>query len=262
MLEVSKLEVVYKKIITAVRGVSLQVGEADIVALVGLNGGGKTTTLRAISGFLPVEDAEITEGRITLDGRDITGWRPDRTARRGIAVVPERRKAFQTLTVDENLTVAEEASGPSDQILARDAAFDLFPILRKRRSVNGIYLSGGEQQMLAIAMALMGHPRLLMVDEASLGLAPRLVTEIMQTLVRINRQFGIALLIVDQNAQAVLSIAKHGYVMEGGRIVYGGQADELLEHEDVREFYLGAEAAGYRSYRDVKQYRRARRWWG
>lgn len=262
MLDISRLEVTYNRIVTAVRDVSLTVGPHEIIGVVGLNGGGKTTTLRAVSGFLPAEDVEITDGSILLNGDDITSLRPDRTARQGIALVPERRKTFQTLTVDENLSVARRATRSDEEILSRDEVVDLFPVLREKRNLKAIYLSGGEQQMLAISMALVRKPQLLMVDEASLGLAPQLVTDIMAALERINQDLGIALLIVDQNAQAVLSIADRGYVMEGGRIVYAGSSDELLQHEDVREFYLGAEESGHKSYSDVRQYRRSRRWWG
>ncbi|MGD0532997.1 MAG: ABC transporter ATP-binding protein [Methyloceanibacter sp.] len=261
LLEAKKLEVVYKKIITAVRDVSIQVEAGAIVGIAGLNGAGKTSTLRAISGFVPGEDVTVREGEIRFTDMEITGWRPDRTAALGIALIPERRKIFETLTVRENLEVAvPRTSSPDGRVNIKDI-HELFPRLYERRNVIGIYLSGGEQQMLAIAMGLLGGPKLLMVDEASLGLAPKAVGEIMDLLVRINREFGTAILVVDQDVEAIFSIASQGYIMEGGRIVFAGATDRLLSHSDVREFYLGLRSGEMRSYRDAKQYRRSRRWW-
>jgi branched-chain amino acid transport system ATP-binding protein len=262
MLEVDSVEVVYHKVITAIQDVSLVVEEGSIVGVVGLNGAGKSTTLRAISGFLPAEDAAVTEGRIVFDGEDITGRRPHRIARAGLALVPEHSKVFHTLTVDENLAVAETASANGGGVLGRAELFELFPALKGQRRAQSVYLSGGEQQMLAIAMTLLGSPRVLLVDEASLGLAPKLVAEIMATLRRINQELGVTVLVVDQDAESVFSIADHGYVMENGRVVFADTAERLLEHGDVREFYLGMGGDGARSYRAVKQYRRTRRWWG
>jgi branched-chain amino acid transport system ATP-binding protein len=262
LLAVDGLEVVYHRVITAVQDVSLTVEKGSIVGVVGLNGAGKTTTLRAISGFLPAEDADITKGRIVLDGTDITGWRPHRVARSGMALVPERSKVFQTLTVEENLAVASSASSNGRGVLSSDEVFRLFPVLDERRRTRGVYLSGGEQQMLSIAMALLGAPRLLLVDEASLGLAPKFVAEIMATLERIKQELGVTVLVVDQNAEAVFSISDHGYVMENGRVVFADATERLLRHADVKEFYLGLGREGARSYRAVKQYRRTRRWWG
>jgi branched-chain amino acid transport system ATP-binding protein len=259
LLEVRNLEVTYKKIITAVRDVSIDVEDGEIAAIVGLNGAGKTTTLRAITGFMPAEDVAIRNGSISFAGRDVTGWRPDRIAAAGVAAVPERRKVFETLKVEENILAAMRGGGDG---VSEDDIYDLFPPIAARRQERAIFLSGGEQQMLAIAMGLLARPRLLVVDEASLGLAPRLVVAIIESLVRINRELGMAILLVDQNAEAVLSIATHGYVMEGGRVVMVGSGDRLLRHGDIREFYLGIQGDRARGYRDVKQYRRSRRWWG
>jgi branched-chain amino acid transport system ATP-binding protein len=261
LLEVDGVEVVYNRAITAIQDVSLTVEEGSIVGVVGLNGAGKSTTMRAISGFLPSEDTEITEGRITFDGHDITGRRPDQVARAGVALVPERSKVFQTLTVEDNLAVAETASSNGAGVMSADQAYELFPALEGHRRTLSVYLSGGQQQMLALAMTLLGSPRLLLVDEASLGLAPKLVAEIMATLRRINRDLGVTVLVVDQDAESVFSIADHGYVMENGRVVFGDSTERLLAHADVREFYLGMGGEGERSYQAVKQYRRTRRWW-
>jgi branched-chain amino acid transport system ATP-binding protein len=262
LLEVKQLEVVYSKIVTAVRDVSIEVDQGAIVGVVGLNGAGKTTTLRSISGFLPKEDVQIRNGQILFDGMDITGWRPDRLARMGIEMVPERRKIFETLTVEEHLALRQGQRGNGAARVDLDAVFELFPFLEERRKIRGVYLSGGEQQALALAGALLTSPRLLLIDEASLGLAPILVWETMRSLRTVNEKFGTSLLVVDQNAQALFAIADFGYVMEGGRVVYAGATDRLLKHQDVREFYLGVRQEDARSYREVKQYRRSRRWWG
>lgn len=265
LLEVTGLEVVYQRIITAIRDVSIRVEEGSIVGIVGLNGAGKTTTLRAISGFLPSENVAITDGHVAFEGEDITGWRPHRPARAGISLVPEREKIFETLDVRSNLDmVVQRSSNGGGEVTIGDV-YDLFPSLGDKRAILAIHLSGGEQQMLAIGMGLLTAPKLLLIDEASLGLAPQLVSQILDTLVEINRSMGVSILIVDQNVRAVLSIADHGYVMENGRVVFAGESEELLSHGDIQEFYLGARAESdedARSYRDVKQYRRTRRWWG
>jgi branched-chain amino acid transport system ATP-binding protein len=257
MLKVDKLEVVYHRVITAVQGVSLEVAKGAIVALIGNNGAGKTTTLRAISGFLGVDDARVTEGSITFAGRRIENWAPHRVARLGAALVPERSKVFENLTVDENL----DASVGSPR-LEKEAVYEYFPALARLRTREAGYLSGGERQMLGIGSALMCSPRLLLVDELSLGLAPLVVRELMGRLRDIRDRLGLTLLIVEQNAQVALEVADYGYVMENGRVVLDGTPDKLRAHQDIREFYLGAGAAERRSYRDVKQYRRSRRWYG
>jgi len=258
LLEVRQLEVVYNRVATAIQGVSLNVPAESIVALVGTNGAGKTTTLRAISGFLPSEDAEITDGDITFAGLRINGRAPHELARSGIILVPERDKVFATLSVLENLEFTARGGGR----ITLDRILGYFPPLAARNNELAGYLSGGEKQMLAIGMALLCRPVLLLVDELSLGLAPIAIKELMERLRHIARELHLTVLLVEQNANAALAVADCGYVMEGGRVVYSGTASELMSHADVREFYLGGSPAHARSYRDIKQYRRKRRWWG
>jgi branched-chain amino acid transport system ATP-binding protein len=257
LLEVRQLEVVYHKVATAIQGVSVEVPEGKIVAVVGTNGAGKTTTLRAISGFLPAEDTAITDGSIIYGGERINGRLPHETARLGLVLVPEREKVFETLTVAENIAypVARKT------VVAMDDVYAYFPQLAERRGQLAGYLSGGEKQMLAIAMALLCGPRILLVDELSLGLAPVAIQALMEVIQRINRELGLTILLVEQNAMAALAISDYGYVMEGGRVVFKGTSDELRNHPDVQEFYLGGRGSELKSYRAVKQYRRRRRWW-
>ncbi|MFE3449452.1 ABC transporter ATP-binding protein [Nonomuraea sp. NPDC059194] len=256
MLEVRNLEVVYDDVMLVLRGVSLAVRPGSIVALLGANGAGKTTLLRALSGLLDVHDGEITKGSVTLDGEPIHTMRPAQIVRLGISQVMEGRRILGELTVEENLKVGGHTSATSHL----DRVYTLFPVLKqRRRSVSG-YLSGGEQQMLAVGRALMAGPRYLLLDEPSLGLAPALVAQIRDLVVEINRQ-GTTVLLVEQNATMALSIAAHGYVMETGKIVMDKPAGELLADEDIREFYLGLGAEGAaRSFRDVKHYKRRKRW--
>ncbi len=261
LLEVKQLEVVYHKVATAIQGVTLEVPPASVVAIVGTNGAGKTTTLRAISGFLPAEDVEITDGSIVYKGRRVERRSPHELAREGIVLVPERNKVFETLTVEENLLLGLDARGRDGGVLQQVYAY--FPRLAERRRQTAGYLSGGEKQMLAIGAALLCRPELLLLDELSLGLAPVIIEGLMETLRRMNRELGLTVLLVEQNAMAALAISSYGYVMEGGRVVYKGTAAELVGHQDIQEFYLGGGAgAEARSYRRVKQYRRKRRWWG
>ncbi|MEQ8441327.1 MAG: ABC transporter ATP-binding protein [Alphaproteobacteria bacterium] len=264
LLEVSQLEVVYNNVIRAVQGISLDVPAGSTVALIGLNGAGKTTTLRAISGFLPSERATIREGTIQYDGKSILGLSPDDVVRRGIGLVPERNKVFSSLTVDENLNIgALRARKSKDPNLNRENVLDHFPSLAKHRSSQAVFLSGGERQLLAIAMALLGKPRLLIVDELSLGLSPSVRSLVTQKLLELKAELGLSLLLVDQDVSAILEIADHGYVVENGIVVREGTASELLAHGDVQEFYMGkGETEDRMSYRDVKQYKRTRRWWG
>jgi branched-chain amino acid transport system ATP-binding protein len=258
MLEVRQLEVVYNKVATAVQGVSIEVEHQAIVAMIGPNGAGKTTVLRAISGFLPAEDVAISDGAIVFEDRSIAGLLPHVISRGGIVLVPERNKLFDTLTVEENL----HFSLTRQRRAIRDKVYDYFPRLAERRSQVAGFLSGGEKQMLAIGMALVCEPRLLLVDELSLGLAPIVTEEIMAMLQQINRDLGLAMLIVEQNALAALRIASFAYVLEGGRVVFKGTAAKLLEHQDIKEFYLGGSEGKTSSYRDLRQYARKRRWWG
>lgn len=258
LLEIRGLEVVYNRVATAIQGVSLSVAPGEVVAMIGNNGAGKTTTLRAVSGFLPAEDVAVTEGAIEFDGRSVVGLFPHVIARRGIVIVPERNKLFETLTVEENVCFSLTRSRRH----LRDQVYGYFPGLAERRSQLAGTLSGGEKQMLAIGMALTCAPKFLLVDELSLGLAPIVTNEIMAILKAVNRELGIAMLIVEQNAMQALTIASFAYVLEGGRVVYKGSAADLINHPDIKEFYLGGGEGRTKSYRDLKQYARKRRWWG
>jgi branched-chain amino acid transport system ATP-binding protein len=257
---VRNLEVVYQDVVLVLRGVSLAVPRGEIVALLGANGAGKTTLLRAITGLLSVHRGRITKGSIELDGERIDGRDAAAIVRRGVAQVMEGRRVFAELTVDENLRAGAFTRRSRSEVRgARDRVLDLFPRLHERLGSTAGYLSGGEQQMLAIGRALMANPRLLLLDEPSLGLAPRLVEAIRDTIVELNRQ-GTSVLLVEQNAAMALAIASHGYVMETGRVVKDGPASELLADQDIQEFYLGVGETGRRSFRDVKSYRRRKRW--
>ncbi len=260
LLAVSNLEVIYEKVILALRGLSLRVPEGRIVALLGSNGAGKSTTLKAISGLLPTEHGEITDGTMTFAGQDVTHVDAAQRVRAGMALCMEGRHVFEHLTVHENLLAGAYARGRA----ARedlDRVYGFLPRLADLRARTAGYLSGGEQQMLAIGRALMTRPRLLMLDEPSLGLAPLLVEEIFGYIQRLNTEFGTTVLVVEQNARRALEVAHHGYILEQGRIVLEGTAAELRENPDVREFYLGMGDHGARkSYRDVKHYKRRKRW--
>jgi branched-chain amino acid transport system ATP-binding protein len=261
LLEVEQLEVVYQRVVTAVQGITLFVDPGEIVALLGPNGAGKTTTLRAVSGFIDADDARITDGRIRFQGAPITGASPHVLARRGLVLVPERDKVFESLTVRENLIASAGRASGDRATVSPDRALDYFPALASRRRQLAGYLSGGERQMLAVASALCCQPRILLVDELSLGLAPLVVETLMTLVARLRDELGLAVLLVEQNAGAALAVANSGYVMEHGRIVYDGTVERLLAHEDVREFYLGVgHRAGRKRYTDVKQYQRRRRW--
>nr|WP_274387669.1 ABC transporter ATP-binding protein [Salsipaludibacter albus] len=237
---------------------SMHVPDGEIVALLGPNGAGKTTVLRALTGLLDVHRGEITRGEISFDGEVISGRQAHEIVAGGISQVMEGRRVFAELTVEENLRAgAYTGGGRAD---ASDRVFDLFPVLAERRRATAGYLSGGEQQMLAIGRALMASPRLLLLDEPSLGLAPQLVEQIRELIVEINEQ-GTAVLLVEQNATMALSIASHGYVLETGKVVLDKSAEELLADQDMQEFYLGVHAGGAgHSFRDVKHYRRRKRW--
>jgi branched-chain amino acid transport system ATP-binding protein len=259
-LQVHNLEVVYDDVMLVLRGVSLAVPPGGIVALLGANGAGKTTLLRALTGLLDVHDGKITKGGVTLDGRAVGQLSPAALVRRGITQVMEGRRIFGELTVEENLRLGGHAN--PRQVAARlDRVLSLFPVLASRRRGTAGYLSGGEQQMLAMGRALMADPRYLLLDEPSLGLAPRLVAQIRDLIVEINRS-GTGVLLVEQNATMALSIAAHGYVLETGKVVLDKPADQLLADEDIQEFYLGLHSGDgvRRSFRDVKHYKRRKRW--
>jgi branched-chain amino acid transport system ATP-binding protein len=260
LLELRNVEVVYSEVILVLRGVSLRVPEGGIVALLGANGAGKTTILRTITKLLTVHRGEITKGQIEFAGRSIHQLDPATIVRHGISQVMEGRRVFAELTVDENLRAGAFTRRDRSEIKASyDRVMDLFPILAERRKQTAGYLSGGEQQMLAIARALMQSPRLMLLDEPSLGLAPLIVQQIRDIIVDINKQ-GTSILLVEQNATMALSIADRGYVLENGRVVKDGPGHELLADSDIQEFYLGVGEAGRRSFRDVKSYRRRKRW--
>ena len=258
MLAVSNLEVVYEDVVLVLRGVSLEVPDGRIVGLLGANGAGKTTLLRALSGLLDIHHGEVTRGRITLDGERIDHLDPQQVVARGISQVLEGRRVFAEFTVEENLRVGAHTR-PKDRAANLERVYTLFPRLEERRGQVAGYLSGGEQQMLAMGRALMTNPRYLLLDEPSLGLAPQLVGTIRDLITQINEQ-GTTVLLVEQNASMALSIADHGYVLETGRVVMDKPAADLLEDDDIREFYLGLGAEGTKSFRDVKHYRRRKRW--
>ena len=261
MLEVSNLEVVYSDVVVGLRGVSLSVPPGAIVTLLGANGAGKTTCLRAISGLLDVHRGKITKGTITFEGDRIDRSDATSIVRRGIAQVLEGRRIFPELTVDENLRTGTfgRRDGGRNVKVALDRVRALFPPLAERRAQVAGYLSGGEQQMLAIGRALMAEPTLLLLDEPSLGLAPILMERIRDAIAEINRE-GTTILLVEQNATMALALASHGYILEVGKVVMDRPADVLSRDEDVREFYLGLTEGQRRSYREVKHYRRKKRW--
>lgn len=263
LLTLENVEVVYHRAVTAVQGINLTVGDGQIVAVLGTNGAGKTTTLRAVSGFLGLDDARVTEGSVKFKGRSIENRTPSEITRLGIVLVPERDKVFPNLTVAENLIAPVAAALSRGERRAREGlVYQFFPRLAELRSRTGGLLSGGERQMLAIAGALMCGPELLLVDELSLGLAPVIVEDLIRRLAEIRRELGIAVLLVEQSAPVALKIADYGYVLENGRVVLDGDRARLSGHQDIQEFYLGQTSGERRSYRDVKQYRRSRRWYG
>lgn len=263
LLAIDKLEVVYHRAVRAVQGITLAVEAGQIVALLGTNGAGKTTTLRAISGFLGLDDARVSEGTIAFKGKRIENRPPHENTRRGIVLVPERDKVFPNLTVAENLAAPVPSGVGHAERRRREAlVYQFFPQLDQLKGRIGGLLSGGERQMLALASAIVCRPELLLVDELSLGLAPVVVEDLLRRLAEIRRELGITVLIVEQSATVALAIADYGYVMENGRIVLDGTAERLRGHPDIQEFYLGGTGGERKSYRDVKQYRRSRRWYG
>ena len=264
LLEIDNIEVVYNKSVQVLRGLSLRVPKGAIVALLGSNGAGKSTTLKSVSGLLTLEDGEVTAGEVRFRDKDVKGVPPERLVRDGLFHVMEGRRVFEDLTVEENLIAATYALSGSKPSLSDsyELVYNYFPRLKERRKQLAGYLSGGEQQMLALGRALIAQPDLIMLDEPSLGLAPLLVEEIFTIVARINREQGTAILLVEQNAAVSLAIASYGYIMENGKIVIDGPADKLTANEDVQEFYLGVggKEGEARSYRDIKHYKRRKRW--
>ena len=260
ILEVHDLAVSYRNVISGLRGVSLEIPNGQIVALLGANGAGKTTLLRAVSGLLPIHRGHITHGTVRLDGDDITEADATSIVRRGVGQVMEGRRIFGPLSVEDNLRTGAHSCSSKAIVRANfDRVMELFPRLAERRRQVAGYLSGGEQQMLAIGRALMSSPRLLLLDEPSLGLAPLIVEHIRKIIADINRQ-GTSVLLVEQNAMMALSISNHAYIMETGRMMRDAESSELLADSDVQEFYLGMGEAGRRSFRDTKTYRNQKRW--
>ena len=259
MLDVANLEVVYHDVVLVLRGISLQVPDRGVVALLGPNGAGKTTALRAISGLLDVHRGKVTKGKVTWRGDDLLRLAPDAIVRRGCAQVLEGRRILADLTVEENLRAGAYGRRAAEVRDELERLCTRFPILGERRRQQAGYLSGGEQQMLAIARALIARPKLLLLDEPSLGLAPKLQREVAQLIAEINAD-GVAILLVEQNAAMALELAQHGYILENGKIVLDGPSADLRADKDIREFYLGLGQGGARSYRQVKLYRRRRRW--
>ena len=262
LLAVNNIEVIYDHVILVLKGVSLAVPEGGIVALLGANGAGKSTTLKAISGLLRTERGDVTKGSIEFMGKGIRRKDPSEVVRRGIVQVMEGRHVFEHLTVEENLLTGAYTQADG-RAIKRDLekAYEYFPRLRERRGVRAGYVSGGEQQMVAIGRALMAHPKLMLLDEPSMGLAPMLVQEIFEIVSRLNREEDVAVLLAEQNAVIALRFAQYGYVMENGHIVLDGDAKTISDNEDIKEFYLGLSGVGQRkSYRDVKHYKRRKRW--
>jgi branched-chain amino acid transport system ATP-binding protein len=259
LLSVRNIEVAYDEVILVLRGLSLAVPRGAVVALLGANGAGKSTTLKAISGLLKTEEGEVTRGEIVFDGRRIDGTDPDQIVRRGIFQVMEGRRVIADMTTLENLRLG--AFTRRDKDVARDLemVLDYFPRLRERTGLAG-YLSGGEQQMLAIGRALMARPKMILMDEPSMGLSPLLVKEVFSIIRDINQNLGVTVLLVEQNTRAALSVASYGYIMDQGKIVLDGTADELRNNEDVKEFYLGGAGEQRKSFKNLKSFRRRKRW--
>ncbi|OEZ31014.1 ABC transporter ATP-binding protein [Variovorax boronicumulans] len=265
VLEVNNIEVVYNKVVQVLRGLSLAVPRGQIVALLGSNGAGKSTTLKAVSGLLALEDGEVEAGRIVFDGAPTERLAPQQLVRRGLSHVMEGRRVFEDLTVEENLVAATYAltgrAGVAPASRNFDDVYAYFPRLHERRKGLAGYLSGGEQQMLAIGRALVAQPQLILLDEPSLGLSPKLVEDIFTIIARINAERGTSMLLVEQNASVALAIAHTGYIMESGKVVIDGSAERLAADPDVREFYLGVGGSGEsRSFRELKHYKRRKRW--
>ena len=264
LLRVNNVEVVYDHVILVLKGVSLQVPAGGIVSLLGANGAGKSTTLKSISNLLHAERGEITKGSVEFEGRRIDGVDPSRLVKAGIVQVMEGRRCFEHLTVEEDLLTGAYTRGDGRAAIRADLerVYRYFPRLVARKHTKTGYISGGEQQMVAIGRALMARPKLMLLDEPSMGLAPQLVKEIFGIIVQLNQQEQVSILLAEQNATQALKVSRYAYVLENGRIVLDGDAETIRNNEDVREFYLGLTAIGQKSYRDVKHYRRRKRWLG
>jgi branched-chain amino acid transport system ATP-binding protein len=262
LLVVNNIEVVYNHVILVLKGVSLTVPEGGIVALLGANGAGKTTTLKAISNLLRAERGEVTKGTIELAGQNVAALSPTELVRRGVVQVMEGRHCFEHLTVEENLLTGAYTRNDGKAAISRDLdlVYGYFPQLRERRRAQAGYASGGEQQMTAIGRALMARPKLILLDEPSMGLAPQLVEEIFAIVARLNAEAGVTFLLAEQNTNVALRYASYGYILESGRVVLDGDAAALRNNEDVKEFYLGLSGGGRKSFRGLKSYKRRKRW--
>jgi branched-chain amino acid transport system ATP-binding protein len=262
LLVVNSIEVVYDHVILVLKGVSLSVPQGGVVALLGANGAGKTTTLKAISNLLRAERGEITKGMITLAGQDVSALGTDELVRRGVIQVMEGRHCFEHLTIEENLLTGAFTRTDGRAAIEQDLAmgYGYFPRLAARHRARAGYTSGGEQQMTAIGRALMARPKVILLDEPSMGLAPQLVEEIFDIVARLNREAGVTFLLAEQNTNVALRYASYGYILENGRVVLDGDASALRSNEDVKEFYLGLSTSGRRSFRDIKSYKRRKRW--
>ncbi len=262
ILELNNIEVIYNRVILVLKGLSITVKEGQIVALLGANGAGKTTTLKAISGLLKPENGAVTDGEIIYKGKTIQNSDASKIVKKGIFQVMEGRRVFEHLTVEENLRAGGFTENNPLQVRSLiQNVYEFFPRLKERQHQKAGYMSGGEQQMLAIGRAMMASPDIILLDEPSLGLAPMLVREIFEIIVRINKEQGTTILLVEQNANLALSVADYAYIMENGRVVLDGAPKDLVENADVREFYLGLSEVGERkSYRNVKHYKRRKRW--
>ena len=262
LLAVNNIEVIYDHVILVLKGVSLEVPEGGIVALLGGNGAGKTTTLKAISNLLKSERGDVTKGSIEFKGERTDKLTPSELVQRGVIQVMEGRRCFEHLTVEENLLTGSYTRKDGRSAVNEDLekVYHYFPRLKERRDSQSGYTSGGEQQMTALGRALMARPSVILLDEPSMGLAPQLVEEIFEIVARLNEQEGVTFLLAEQNTNVALRFAKHGYILETGRVVMDGEASALAENEDVKEFYLGVSGEHRKSFRDVKHYRRRKRW--
>jgi branched-chain amino acid transport system ATP-binding protein len=262
LLNVKNIEVIYDHVILVLKGVSLEVPEGGITALLGANGAGKSTTLKAISNLLRAERGEVTKGSIAYKGERIDGMTPADLVKKGVIQVMEGRHCFPHLTVEENLLTGAYTRGGGQAAIQRDleSVYGYFPRLKQRRNSQAGYISGGEQQMTAIGRALMSKPKMILLDEPSMGLAPQLVDEIFEITKTLNEKEKVSFLLAEQNTHMALRYAKYGYILENGRVVMDGEAKALRENEDVKEFYLGLSTTGRKSYRDVKHYKRRKRW--
>jgi branched-chain amino acid transport system ATP-binding protein len=262
LLSVNNIEVIYDHVILVLKGVSLEVPEGGIVALLGANGAGKTTTLKAISNLLGAERGEVTKGSILVSGEQVDSMSPNELVKRGVIQVMEGRHCFEHLTVEENLLTGAYTRRDGRKAIAEslEKVYHYFPRLKERRTSQAGYTSGGEQQMTAIGRALMASPHMILLDEPSMGLAPQLVEEIFEIVSDLNKQEKVSFLLAEQNTMAALRYAEYGYILENGRVVMDGDAQSLRENEDVKEFYLGLSSGGRKSFRDVKHYRRRKRW--